>query len=186
MTMRHLQKRCAVLEERVGVLFAPLEAAERRRREWMEAYMQLAYAFPEERHEQLLALMNSDAWEGSGLNELGALILDRFWQPTPIPLEVADVYLAEPEVQPQAKCKSCNLYLPHQMGFWTNTETKARYQAALWYFERCPCGGAIFDFYGNSRTNSWLPVRVVPPWTFMPEKVMWELDRQRWLAQRGP
>jgi hypothetical protein len=57
----------------------------------------LACVFPEERREDLLALMNSDGCEDSGLMSVAVLIWRGMWQPTPIPLEVADVYLAEPD-----------------------------------------------------------------------------------------
>ena len=73
------------------------------------------------------------------------------------------------KARPDASCANCGTVFPHRMGFWHNGETGERYQAALCYFRRCPCGGAIvYSPDCPVGIKSYLPERVVPPWTFTP------------------
>ena len=68
-------------------------------------------------------MVQGPAWQGSALASLHLQIARRFWQPVSIPLVLADVHLAEPDVQPDAYCDRCRLLLPYRMGIWENPET---------------------------------------------------------------
>ncbi len=42
------------------------------------------------------------------------------------------------------------------------------------YFRRCPCGGVIMHAGGHAvDLRPWLPERVVPPRTFVDDRVRW-------------
>jgi hypothetical protein len=170
MTTRYrLAKRCERLEAIAKELRRPLERAEQELAEWHQALVGLFGAFPEHLHDALSAFIDSDAWKGSGLEHVLLLIRRGFWQPVPIPDAVAAVFLAEPAAQPSARCEGCGTVFPHRMGIWHNAETGKSWQAALCYFRRCPCGGAIVYGRGHPvEIRDWLPERVVPPWTFTP------------------
>ena len=185
MTTRHrLAKRCALLEQAVRELRRPFEFAQHRRDEQERVMLQLLTAFPEKRREELVALIESERWPGSGLASLVNLIEQGYWQPVPLPPAVADIFLAEPDVRPDAHCESCRAVLPYRMGIWENTETGKSWQAPLCYFRRCPCGGTIIGPGGRPvDIRSWLPERVVPPWTFVDERVQWRQERERTRAR---
>jgi hypothetical protein len=181
MTSRHrLAKRCARLEDWAQEQRRPLEVALQREEEWLRALEGLATAFPEQRQDQLRAFLLGDRFKGSGLEAVLLLIERGFWQPVPIPPMVAEVFLAEPDVQPGARCAGCGTVFPHRMGIWRNTETGKSWQAPLCYFRCCPCGGAIVYSRGNPvDIRPWLPERVVPPWTFVDDRALWEQRRAR-------
>jgi hypothetical protein len=182
MTMRrgNLANRCETLERWAKELRLPEDLAQQRHAKYVEAVVQLFGVFPEERHEELLELLFSDRWDGSGLESLLNLIERDFWSPVPIPPAVADIFLAELDVQPNACCDTCKAMLPYRMGMWTNTETGKVWQGPLCYFRRCPCGGTILNSAGRPiDLHPWLPERVVPPWTFLDDRVRWRQERER-------
>ena len=170
MTRQHLLSRCAVLELRAQELRLPQQQAEQRHQQWLDNMVKLFAVFPEERHDELFAWLKSDRWQGSVLDDLLLWITRGCWQPVPIPPAAADVFLTDPLARVQACCGSCATLLPLRGGIWTNTETGQWWQAPLQYFRTCPCGGVIRYIGGRPvDERPWLPVRVVPPWTFTPE-----------------
>jgi hypothetical protein len=174
MRRRNLANRCETLERWAKELRRPEEIEQQRHAKYVEAVVQLFGAFPEERHEELFELLFSDRWAGSGLATLLNLIERGFWSPVPVPPAVADIFLAELDVQPNASCDSCKTMLPYRMGMWTNAETGKAWQGPLCYFRRCPCGGTIMHMGGRPvDLRPWLPERVVPPWTFLDDRVRW-------------
>jgi hypothetical protein len=170
MTTRHrLARRCERLEALARELRRPPEREQEQHDRFLRALEGLFAAFPPERREDLAALVTGDRWEGSGLASVLNLIERGFWQPVPIPQAVAEVFLAEPDVQPGARCAGCGTVFPHRMGIWHNPETGKSWQAPLCYFRCCPCGGAVVYPGGNPvGIRPWLPERVEPPWTFTP------------------
>ena len=170
MTSQRLLKRCAILELQAQEIRRPKQRAEERHQRWVANVQQFFAVFPEERHEEMFAWMKRDRWEGSVLDSLLNLISRGFWEPVPIPPAVADIFLTETGVQPQAHCGSCGTLLPLRWGIWTNTQTGKWWQAPLCYFRTCPCGGAILHRGGTPvERYPWLPERVIPPWTFQPD-----------------
>ena len=169
MPRQGLLKRCTALELRAQDLRRPQQQAEERHQRWVDNVMKLFTVFPEERYEDLLDWLKSDRWKGSALAELLNWITTGCWQLVPIPPAVADVFLNEPWAQPRAHCASCATLLPLRWGIWTNTETGQSWQAPLCYFRKCPCGGTILVHGKPVDIRSWLPERVVPPWTFKPQ-----------------
>jgi hypothetical protein len=147
--MRSLVKRCETLERWAKELRRPEEEAQQLHDKQVQDVTQLFGAFPEERHEELLELLFSDRWAGSGLASLLNLIERGFWSPVPIPPAAADIFFAELDVQPNASCDSCKAMLPYRMGMWTNAETGKAWQGPLCYFRRCPCGGTILNSAGR-------------------------------------
>jgi hypothetical protein len=170
MTTQRLLKRCATLELLAQEVRRPQQRAEERHQEWLDNILKLFAVFPEARHEELLALLGSDRWEGSALAELLNWITTGSWQPVPIPPAAADVFLTDPWAKPKARCGSCGTFLPLRWGIWTNGDTGQSWQAPLKYFRRCPCGGVIHHVGGGPvEERLWIPEHVVPPWTFTPD-----------------
>jgi hypothetical protein len=130
-TRQQLLNRCAVLELRAPDRRRPQQQAEQRHQQWLDNVVKLFAVFPEERHEEMLALLDSDRWTGSALDELLNWITRGFWQPVPIPPAAADAFLTDPLARVQARCGSCATLLPLRGGIWTNTETRQWWQAPL-------------------------------------------------------
>src|SRR3984957_10582924 len=180
MRRRNLANRCETLERWAKELRRPEELAQQLHAKWVNDVLQLFGAFPEDRHEELLELLYSERWAGSGLASLLNLIERGFWSPVPIPPAAADIFLAELDVRPDASCDTCKTRLPYRMGMWTNTETGKAGQGPLCYFRCCPCGGTILHMGGRPvDLRPWLPERVVPPWTFLDDRVRWQKERER-------
>jgi len=133
-----LLKRCGALEQTVRALRRPAEVAQARYDAWLASMTALSEVFPAERYEELLALVRGPAWPSSGLDHVRLLIERGFWKPMPIPLEVADVFLAEPDLEADARCERCAMVLSYRMGVSTNTAAGHSWQGGALLHEVVP------------------------------------------------
>lgn len=146
------------------------QAAQQRQERWHQGMLRLVEAFPSSTHEQLVECLSTEGYQG--LRTLVSYVMNGVWQGQSFPLEVASIYLHEPQATPGLRCLSCHLLLPYRRGFWRNTTTRQWWQAPLTYFETCPaCQGRIGYALNDDpfSRSAWLPVRPAPPWEFLDE-----------------
>ena len=105
--------------------------------------------------------------DNPGLESLRFMILRGMWALQPLPVEVVDVFLADPEAEPRNRC-DCGLWLPIKWGMW---ERQGRsWQGPVVHFEACPgCGAAV----PYRKDYNHLPLRPRAGWAFESDKARW-------------
>ena len=165
---KSLETRVQIVEQKVREQLSDREKQLESEREWEVAITKLLEATDPAHRQAVIDAMVSDELRRGAFYDIADRIRRHSCDPRGMmPSSVTEVFLSDPEAGPWCHCGKCGIPLPSRSGIWCNHETRAFYQASLYYFRQCPaCGGPIWRRDKPVEMWTFLPERPVPPWTF--------------------
>ena len=120
--------------------------------DWLNAQDRLLDALPS--HQRAAVIDAIEGWPDRGLGLLDWLddLVRASSIPTPLPSELVQVYLDDPDALPLHDCEDCGLRIPVRPGRQCGNDS----QAAHRYFDHCPaCGGRVgwYAFWEKHKSN---------------------------------